>query len=380
MRVLHVLPHPLAPVAALLEHQAALGLSPVSLILGGAASPADGDVLDHDAPLIPRALQMALLGHRILAMHREAPLFVIHAHAPLLCGLPSHAAARWVGVPRVYEMRAFWEDMVERRGHGRHTSGRYAAVRAIETRLARSADAVVAASEGIRRELLARGLPGDRVFLIPCGVDTGRFAPRLRDEALVDRYGLRDKLVVAHLGPLSHLEGIPLLLEAFRDIAETRDDVRCLVAGSGDADHEVREARERLGLADKVVLAGDLPPAEAASLADVVVCPRLRHRITELTTPPRALEAMSAGKLVVGSDVGGLRELIREGETGLLFRAGDAGDLARALRAGLRDVDLRRRAGERARAHVLEHHDARRLAGRYLEVYATARAARKAAA
>jgi glycosyltransferase involved in cell wall biosynthesis len=98
-----------------------------------------------------------------------------------------------------------------------------------------------------------------------------------------------------------------------------------------------------------------------------------------MVTPPGLVEGMSMGKLVVGSDVGGLCELIDDGETGLLFRAGDVADLTRTLLRAIHDPALRRRAGERARAHVIEHCDARRLAGRYLEVYATARAERRVA-
>ena len=60
------------------------------------------------------------------------------------------------------------------------------------------------------------------------------------------------------------------------------------------------------------------------------------------------------GKLVVGSDVGGIRELVRDGETGLLFRAGDAADLERALVRGIDDAGLRRRVGESARAWTVD--------------------------
>jgi glycosyltransferase involved in cell wall biosynthesis len=97
--------------------------------------------------------------------------------------------------------------------------------------------------------------------------------------------------------------------------------------------------------------------------------------VTELVTPLKPLEAMSMGKLVVGADVGGIAELIRDGDTGLLFRAGDSGDLERVLLQALSDAGLRRRLGARARAHVAQHREWRRLATRYLDVYAAATAA-----
>src|SRR5262249_31525607 len=94
--------------------------------------------------------------------------------------------------------------------------------------------------------------------------------------------------------------------------------------------------------------------------------------ITELVTPQKPLEAMSMGKLVVASDVGGLVELVRDGDTGLLFHAGDVEDLERALDRAAGDAGLRLLVGGRARAHVVEHRDWRRLVARSPDAYAAA--------
>jgi glycogen(starch) synthase len=405
MRVLHVLDRSLPRVAgyttraaAILEQQAALRLEPVALTGVRQGEDAVSERIDgvmyhrtpasaalaglRGAPGLGEVAEMAALGSRILAVHREEPIELVHAHSPVLCGLPAYAAARYLGVPSVYEIRAFWEDAAEHRGHGRQSSARYVAIRTLETRLLRSVDAVVAICDGIRRDLLARGLSGDRVVVVPNGVDTARFTPRPRDEALAAHLGMRGKLVIAYLGTLFRFEGVPLLLEALRRLLATRDDVRGLVVGSGEAEAELRQQHARLGLGDRVVLTGAVPPdsvADLYTLADVLAYPRERHRITELVTPLKPLEAMSMGKLVIGSDVGGLRELIRDGDTGLLFRAGDAAELERALLSAVTDGDLRRRIGERARAHVVEHRDWRGVAARYLDVYAEAAAARRRA-
>ncbi len=405
MRILHVLDRSLplvagytARAAAILEQEAALGLDAIALTsVRQEGAPASGRIHDvmhhrtrspaararlHGAPVLSEAVEMAALGRRILSLDREAPVDLVHAHSPILCGIPAHLAARRLGVPSVYEIRAFWEDAAEQRGHGRHGSVRYMAIRTLETRLARSSDAVVAICEGLRRDLLARGISEDRVFLVPNGVDTARFAPRPRDEALAERYGFRGKLVIAYVGTLFRFEGVSLLLDALRRILASRDDVRGLVVGAGEAEADLRAQHARLGLGDRVVLTGKVPPEEAAglyALADVLAYPRERHRITELVTPLKPLEAMSMGKLVVGSDVGGIRELVHNGETGLLFRAGDAADLERTLIRGIDDAALRMRVGEQARAHVIERRDWKRVAARYLDVYGAARARVRAA-
>ncbi len=252
-------------------------------------------------------------------------------------------------------------------------------MRALETRLCRSVDAVVTICDGLRRDLVARGLPEDRLFIVPNGVDTERFTPRPRDQELAHDLGFHGKSVIAYVGTLFRFEGVRLLLEALGRLCDARDDVRGLVVGHGEAEDELRDLPERLGLAGRVVLTGKVPPAEVAryyTLADVLCYPRERHRITELVTPLKPLEAMSMGKAVVGSDVGGLRELIDDGDTGFLFRAGDAVALADILARVIGDADLRHRTGARARAHVVGRRDWHKLAGRYLEVYDAAAARR----
>jgi PEP-CTERM/exosortase A-associated glycosyltransferase len=399
MKVLHVLDRSLPVVAgyttraaAIFEHQALLGIEPVALT-GLRQGDAPGETIRgvphhrtsappaiarlRAVPAIGETAEMATVYRRVLGVCAQAPISLIHAHSPVLCGLPALAAARHLGLPVVYEIRAFWEDAAEQRGRGRHGSVRYGTVRALETFQAHAVDAVVVICEGLRRDLLARGIPAHRITVIPNGVDTARFAPVPRDEALAERYGLGGKRVVAYLGSLFRFEGVRLLLSTLARIVARRDDVRGLVVGAGEAEAELRELHAELGLGDRVVLTGAVPPAEVARLygiADVLAYPRERHRVTELVTPLKPLEAMSMGKLVVGSDVGGIAELIRDGETGLLFRAGDSGDLERVLLHALSDAGLRRRLGERARAHVAQHREWRRVAARYLDVYAAAAA------
>ena len=397
MRILHVLDRSLPTVAgyttraaSILEHEAAMGLVPravTGLREGSGATEFIGGI-EHlrtrrpevlarlaDTPVLREAVEMGALARRILAIHREEPFELIHAHSPILCGLPAHAAARRLAVPSVYEIRAFWEDAAEQRGQGRRGSARYATIRALETRLARSVDAVVTLCDGLRGDLLARGVPADRLFVVPNGVDTKRFTPRPRDEELAQSLRFQGKSVIAYVGTLFRFEGVKLMLEAMGRLCDARDDVRGLIVGHGEAEDELRDLTEHLGLAGRVVITGKVSPAEVMryyALADVLVYPRERHRITELVTPLKPLEAMSMAKAVVASDVGGLRELVNDGETGLLFRAGDAEALADRLARVIGDTDLRRSLGERARARVLAERSWSTLAARYLDVYAAA--------
>jgi glycogen synthase len=394
MRILHVLDRSLPTLAgyttrsaAILEHQQALGLAPCAVTSvrqgGGETHVANGvaymrteppDVLSllDRAPIAREIVEMAALGRRVIAIARDAPLDVIHAHSPILAGIPAHLAARRLGLPSVYEIRAFWEDAAEERGQGRRGSLRYASVRAAEATLARSSDAVVTICDGLRRDLEARGVPESRLFVVPNGVDTDRFTPRPRDRELEARLGFANKTVVAYIGTLFAFEGVPLMLAALGRLCDARDDVRGLVVGHGEQEAEIARAVSDLGLAGRVAIVGRASHDEIAryyALADVLCYPRRRHRITELVTPLKPLEAMSMGKAVLCADVGGLRELVRDEQTGVLFRAGDAEDLAATLARLIADSDLRRALGERARAHVVESRSWRSLVARYLDVY-----------
>ncbi len=399
MRALHVLDLSLPVVAgytsrarAILENQAALGIDAMAVTsvrqnAGLVACEHVGGIRHYRttvgsslarlraAPVARELIDMAALAGRIVDVARDARVDLLHAHSPVLCGMPAHAAARRLGLPSVYEIRAFWEDAAANQGRDHEGSPRYAAIRALETQVVKSVDAVVALCEGIRADLVGRGVDERRVFVVPNGVETARFVPREKDPAFADRFGFGGKTVVAYIGTLFRFEGVGLMLEALARMLAKGDDVRGLVVGYGELEPELRALHQKLGLGDKVVLTGKVAPSEITKyygLADVLCYPRESHRITELTTPLKPLEAMSMEKAVVCSDVGGLRELVKNDETGLWFSAGDPSDFARTLSRLVDDAGLRRALGARARAEMIRSRDWKSIVRRYHDVYAAA--------
>src|SRR5256885_12524596 len=122
-----------------------------------------------------------------------------------------------------------------------------------------------------------------------------------------------------------------------------------VVVGEGPERAALEAQAGRLALSN-VLFTGNVPHDEVASwysIMDVLVYPRLRAVINERVTPLKPLEAMALGKVCVGSNVGGLMELIRDGTTGVIFRAGDTEDLAAKLIA-LMDDRVRRQRLQRA--------------------------------
>src|SRR5207342_3694355 len=129
-------------------------------------------------------------------------------------------------------------------------------------------------------------------------------------------------------------EGLDALVAALPRILEFEPRTRLLLVGGGFEEERLKAQVRQLGLRDKVLFVGRVPHGDVAryySVVDLLVYPRKSIRLTETVTPLKPLEAMSQGRMLIASDVGGHRELVRDGETGFLFPAGDARALARRI-------------------------------------------------
>lgn len=276
---------------------------------------------------------MAAIEKRLLPLARELRPDVLHAHSPVLDAMPALRVGRKLGIPVVYEIRAFWEDAAVDHGSTTEGSLRYRLTRALETRAVKQADAVTVICEGLRADLVARGIPAGKITVIPNAVDVDKFAVGgTADPELKMKLGLGTGRVLGFIGSFYAYEGLDLLIGALPAITARAPDVKVLLVGGGPQDAALKAQVMALGLKDRVVFAGRVPHAEVNryyDLVDVLVYARHPMRLTELVTPLKPLEAMAQGRLMVASDVGGHRELIDDGKTGVLFRAGDADDLAR---------------------------------------------------
>jgi PEP-CTERM/exosortase A-associated glycosyltransferase len=363
LRILHVLDHSIPlhsgytfRTRAILREQRRLGwetfhlTSPKHSAPGGPEEDVDGlhfyrtpwepGALDR-VPGLREAAQMRATARRLDEVARIVRPDILHAHSPVLDALPALWVGRRLGIPVVYEVRAFWEDAAADHGTGREWGPRYRLTRAVESFALRRADAVTTICEGLRSDIVARGIAGEKVTVIPNAVDIDRFiAGREPDGPLKHRLGLADAVVLGFIGSFYAYEGLPLLLEALPRILAVDQRVRVLLVGGGPQNADLERLVAARGLGDKVVFAGRVPHNEVEryyDLVDVLVYPRLSMRLTELVTPLKPLEAMAQGRMLVASDVGGHRELIKDGETGILFKAGDPAALAAKVLALLAD-------------------------------------------
>ena len=299
---------------------------------------------------------------------------IIHAHSPALCGAAAERAARALGVPFVYEIRAFWEDAAVGNLSGTEGSLKYRLTRALETRVAKSADALFTICHGLKDDLAARGIPEKRINVMPNGVDLTLFGdPPPRDGNLARELGIAPGApVIGYIGSFYAYEGVDDLIAAMPLLRRSHADARLLLVGAGPMAESWRAAAAALPEPEAVIFTGRVAHTAVEryySLVDVLAYPRKAQRLTDLVTPLKPLEAMAQRRLVATSSVGGHRELIENGVTGTLFAPDDPAACATALARLLDNRDDWEAMKARALNHVRTRHDWAENARRYLAVY-----------
>lgn len=301
---------------------------------------------------------------------------ILHAHSPALNAIAALKIGKRLSIPVVYEVRAFWEDAAVDHGTSKEGGVRYRLTRAIETYALKHAHAVTTICEGLRGDIVARGVAAGKVTVIPNAVDIEKFTvDNPPDAQLKATLGLTQARVLGFLGSFYAYEGLDLLIQALPRMLARAPDVRVLLVGGGPQEETLKQQAQQLGIADKVVFSGRVPHSEVNryyDLVDVLVYPRHSMRLTELVTPLKPLEAMAQGRLFVASDVGGHKELIRDGETGVLFKAEDAQSLADKVLGLLHATEQWPALKQTGRRFVETERNWKVSVTRYQQVYANA--------
>lgn len=399
MKVLHVLESSVPDTGgytirarAIVAHQRCLGLEPI--VVTSPLFPAKDPTiaLEHfdgisyhrtnyiRAPASARskifayALRLRMLSRYRSAVfeiaNRERP-DIIHAHSSYTNAYAAAPAAQKLGVPLVYEVRTLWGESAVVEDGLPPNSWKHRLVWRLELGAMRRADLVVAIAEGIREELIGRGVPPGKLEVVPNGVDCSRFIPRGRDETLARSADLDGRFVIGFIGSIRRLEGLSTLLDAYRICRSQCSSLGLVIVGDGP-DLDVLKARAAQYDLPDVLFAGNVPHAEVSSwysIMDVLVYPRMRAVINERVTPLKPLEAMALGKVCIASDVGGLTELVRDNETGVVFHADDPGSLASSLLALKEDPARMQRLRKEAIDFVRSERDWSAIVPRYVDLY-----------
>ncbi len=354
MRVLHILDHSLPlhsgytfRTRAILKAQQALGWDVLGVT--GARHTAEGpDVETVDGLTFHRAADPvsapAPLGEwrEVMALATKVDQLVgqwqpdiLHAHSPVLTALAGLRVAKKHRLPLLYEIRAFWEDAAVGNGTGKEGNLKYLATKGLETYACQRADAIAVICEGLRSDLVSRGIAAEKIMVSPNGVDLELFGgPPPPDAALGAALGLTGADVIGFIGSFYDYEGIDDLIAAMPTLTQTHPQAHLLLVGGGPMELALRAQASSSSAADRIHFIGRVPHTEVEryySLIDILAYPRKKMRLTDLVTPLKPLEAMAQRRLVAASNVGGHRELIEDGVTGTLFTPDDPHACADAL-------------------------------------------------
>jgi PEP-CTERM/exosortase A-associated glycosyltransferase len=392
-RILHVLDHSLPAhsgytfrTRALMKAQVAKGwqVAGVTGVRHPEAGP-DGETVDgltfyRTPPIAPARSpirewrEIGALAARIEALVKDWQPDLLHAHSPVLDAMAALRVGKRLGIPVLYEIRAFWEDAAVGNGTGREGSAKYFLTRQLETHAVKSADAVAVICEGLRGDLIARGVDPAKIVVSPNGVDLELFGdPPPRDAALAAELGLgTDDAVIGFIGSYYDYEGIDDLIAGMPALVAAQPAAQLLLVGGGPMEAALKEQAAASPVADRIHFVGRVPHSQVEryySLIDILAYPRKKMRLTDLVTPLKPLEAMAQGKLVAASDVGGHRELIEDGVTGTLFTPDDPAAIAAALAKLLGEREMWSERRRTARIFVEKHRNWSSNILRYEPVY-----------
>ncbi len=293
---------------------------------------------------------------RLRTLHRARPIHLIHAHGALPCGHAAMLLSRELGIPFVVSVHGLDAYSTEQVG-GR--SGRWS--RRISQHTYMASRRVICISEHVREQVLEGVGRNSRTSVVYNGVDPEMFSPSTNPSP--------DSPVILSVGNLIPIKGHELLIRALAALMPEFPTLRMEIIGSGPERHRLEELSRQLRCADRVLFLGRRSRRETADAM---------RRCTLFALPSRYeglgnvyLEAMGAGKAVIGCRGQGIAEIIQHGSNGFLIGPDNEKELTLAISMLLHDENRRQNLGAAARETILEGltlaHQAERLARIYRE-------------
>lgn len=311
-----------------------------------------GPAYPSDAPSDAYLDDFAWRAADVVRSERPAILHASSGFRGYELALVALSLGRHFDLPVVYEVRGLFDAPAHAIGFER-----YRRRAATEVRTMLAADAVVTLAETMRADIVERGVPGERVFVVPNGVDAETFAPLPPDPAIRARYGLGERFVIGYISNLDHpREDHESLIAATARLAASGRDVACLIVGDGTRREELERFARASGAADRIVFTGQIPHEEVRAMyatIDAFVVPRKDERAARLVTPLKPYEAMAMARPLIVADLPALTEIAPDGVRSLSYATEDAAGLADAVERLMDDAALADRIAQAGREWVV---------------------------
>ena len=264
---------------------------------------------------------------KVYRIAKKEEVDIIHAHAMFFCAIAGKITSIILKKPLIYEVRSLWEERFKRTSFLNYFIFSFATF--LETICMFLANHIVAINQNLKIELQNRFMLKKRkITIVENAVDLDR---------IITSKNSRTELVFGYIGTLSPIEGLDLLISVFKKLEIPN---KLLIFGSGIEKDKLKKLSKGHS---NIIFKGKISNYEifnAYNQIDIVVNPRKSSFLTNSITPLKTLEAMAYKKLVLASDVGGIKELIKDGKTGILFQSGSHVQLEKALKKILDSYDL----------------------------------------
>lgn len=286
----------------------------------------------------------------LIRLHKKVNLQVIHAWHPL-AGLAAVLVGKLTGARVFLDWTDFYSDIV------RHESRLLTPLaEAIEHTIIGNCDRIFTVSNEMKKALIKVGALSDKVFVIPDGVDTVMFNPKIDNLMIRKRYCLDDSPTVIFHGDVKPIDGVDVLVKAFALVLKRLPNAKLFIVGGGRKYFsEVKQLVKGLGIERSVIFTGWIPHKavpEYIALADVGAMPLRSTLETNCYLSFKLFEYWAMGKPVVVSRVKAISNIVKDGVNSNLVEPEDVNGLAEALLGMLSDGDKARLMGENARVTV----------------------------
>ena len=306
----------------------------------------------HFFKRIGRLLKIVSFTNNINVLIKKEKPDILHAHAMFFCGLPALYLGFKHNLPVVYEFRSLWMFQKERiKKRLLHKIIEFLLLK-LEIFIMIKADKLIVINDSLKSYIIDKKVPEEKILVIKNAVNT-----TLVEDLLEHIPPKTDNLAVfGYIGTLTPHEGIDRLIKCFKELAEEYSQIKLLIYGAGIATPQIRELASGT---TNVVYKGTVKPSEihnAFSAVSVIVNPRCKNKLTDTVTPLKPLEAMAYKKIFLGSDVGGIKELVKDGYNGFLFKAEDPEDLKNKLKKiFLMNIEEREKIIHQASQYIYNH-------------------------
>lgn len=281
----------------------------------------------------------------------------------------AYVVSRLKRIPFVFELRDLWPESI--RAVGAIGNSRVLdALERIELFLYRKAARIVSVTHSFKHNLISRGVDANKIAVVTNGVDTSRFRPQRRDEALAAQLGLQGKFIAGYIGTHGLAHGLDTLLEAARRLQDSTEgvDVRLLMLGDGANKVKLVEKARVMGL-NNVVFVDSVPKEQVVrywSLLDVSIIHLKKSDLFTTVIPSKLFECMGMGIPVLHGVAGESAEIVEKEECGLVFEPENVDALCTAILLLKNQPELRQGYGERGLA-AAERYDRHELALKMLK-------------